>query len=580
MIDVYNKTVFDRNSIQHVPAEYADTAAANLLKFLGSFWTSINKDIEFVKGVQKVRGIRLAQFYLDLLESLKLQDRKGMPVFHRELWKPIILRKSSQNKSQENVIKIAGDIVIGPQKEGSRYGEGTNLQLGKLANFADYVTYDVDSGISTIASNISNSIIDPTVIYKVSDAFPSEDVVYVNGTLIFPKDKDPFAPGSGFDVYDVDFDADGNPDSEVVIWASDVLIDKQFLSTHMAYALGVKCDSSHIAKRILNADWDAINCGLTPELYKTILAAMLNVPVIQNKSERIVDIVTTEGEDTIVITDSNRYTVYKDAKLRSCVYIGSVLKRGELLDQSVKIYPLLTDVTPEKLSGMTEYADIIEHDIPALTMPGAMLSTRTSSGLCVDWNPVDVFDTGEVDKNGHRKLFFEINGPQKDVDAFWSDVWGRAEEEDIDLDDLFSACEDDGTVEDDDGTWKIRPMAFFLKHMVGANTLIVTLDSKQIRDTSIVKDPMFFNMLKDSVPSGMRLFVVEHIDIVEDPYTLGSEDAEHTADASDSVTVFAEDYVDDELFYQDLPGIRGKHIPTYEDQVEMKFFRNRKRNAS
>jgi hypothetical protein len=41
----------------------------------------------------------------------------------------------------------------------------------------------------------------------------------------------------------------------------------------------------------------------------------------------------------------------------------------------------------------------------------------------------------------------------------------------------------------------------------------------------------------------------------------------------------AEDIGDDEFSYNSLPGIKGKHIPTYEDQVEIKFMRNRKRSA-
>ena len=36
------------------------------------------------------------------------------------------------------------------------------------------------------------------------------------------------------------------------------------------------------------------------------------------------------------------------------------------------------------------------------------------------------------------------------------------------------------------------------------------MDETQIDDSSLMHDPMFFGMLSDAVPSGIRLFVVEH----------------------------------------------------------------------
>ena len=581
MTDVYNRTVFEENSIQTVPNEYAENTANNLFKFLGSFWRDIHGDTGFIKGVQRVRGVKMAQFYLDLLETLKLQDRKGMPVFHRELWKPIVIRKSKADTAQENVLRMSDGVVLGEQPDGSKYGNGTKLQLGKLASFDNFVTYPVEDEIQTIVSGLANNVVNPTVTYKVSTEFPSADVTYVNGTLIFPKDKDPFAPGSGFDAYDVELDENGNPDQEIVLWASDVLIDKNFISTHMAYALRIDCKSSAIVKRILNAGWDILNCGMTPELYRAILAAMLNIPVVQNASERVIDIIESD-KGTTVVTDSHKYTLYKDAKLRKCVRLGSVLKRGDLLDQSVKIYPVLTDVA--KLDNITEYAETFGEDVPVMTVPCSLISTRTAFGLGVRWHDVEVMDSGETwgTKDGeHRKLFFEMSGRQEDIDAFWEEVWSRAEETGVDMDDLFNSCVGDGTVQKidgDDGSddrWMINPMAFFLKYMLGANTLIVTVDTAQVEDKSLLRDSMFFSLLNDAVPSGMRMFFIEHTDIGDDEVDLGDSD-----DVEDDTDEFVlKEASDDEFDYLDLPGIKGKHVPTYEEQIEMKFFRNRKRNA-
>lgn len=588
MINVYNKSTFERNSIQSVPPGYIDNAANDLLRFMGSFWKNIHEGREFVKGLQNVRGIKAAQFYLDLLESLKLQDRNGIPVFHRELWKPLILRKSKRNKAQENLLEIGGEIVLGPQPAGSKYGEGTNLEIGKLANLDSYVTYPVEGDINSIVSGIANNVINPTVVYKIAADFPSDDVVYMNGTLIFPIEMDPFAEGSGFEVYDVvnDVRDEEDPDQEVVLWASDVLIDKDFISTHMSYALGIDCPSTDIAKRIINAGWDSLNCGLTPELLRTLIAAILNVPVIQEDEEQVLQ-VTEDNGNHVVVTDKHTYTVYGKAVLRDCVNNKELMHRGDLLDQSIKVYPILTDVSDAKLDGITEYSDILKTDVPVISMPRAILRTKTSNGLFVDWTPTDILWNGDYDANRHRKLYFKIGGPEADVKAFWDDVWDNAEKDNVDLDDIFTECEyvdDSSSSSSDEARWQIVPAAFFLQNMLGANTLIITLDRDQVEDASLIRNQMFFDIINKVMPSSMRLFFIEHTEIGDDhdTYTLDEpeDDGEYAVGTvDDAQTYVLEDISDDEFLYSDLPGIKGKRLPTYEDQIELKFMRNRKRTA-
>lgn len=572
MKDAYNRTTFERNSIQTVPEGYIDHEANDLFKFMGSFWKNVHQGRDFIRGIQQVRGIRLAQHYLDLLETLKLQDRRGLPVFHRELWKPLRLRKSSADSSRANLLKLDNGMVLGEQPAGSKYGEGTELAIGGKGTLEGYVTYAVEDDIVEIVSGIANSVINPKTVYKVSTEFPNAeaDVIYKDGTLIFPVANDPFREDTTFDVYDVADDIDGElvQDQEVVLWAADALIDKKYLADHMAYALGINCPSSELAKRIINAGWDALNCGLTPELIRTLFAAMLNIPVIQESEERILRILNTDDEKTVV-TNRHTYTLYSKAQLRDTVRIGSTLHRGDILDKSVKIYPILTDVDAKNLTELTEYADTLEDDIPVLTLPKSILRTQTAYGLSVEWNPTRVEDTGELDANGHRKLWFEIGGEEEDVIAFWKDVWDHAERNNIDLETYFNDCQ---PVEQALGSspeeWQIVPAKFFLKYMIGGNTLIVTVDTEQVEDDSCLRNPMFFDLLTEALPSGMRLFCIEHKTVEDDDY-----DTEELEDEEDD---YAYDEAEDS--FSDLPGLRGSGAG-YDDDVEMKMFRRRKRSA-
>lgn len=579
MTDVYNRGVFERNSIQDVPPGYIDDSANNLYRFLGSFWRNIHEGRALVKGLQDIRGVKAAQFYLDLLESLKLQDRKGMPVFHRELWKPLIIRLSGRDKANENVLRLGGGVDLGPQGEGSKYGEGTQLKIGTKGSLKGYVTYPVEGDIEAVVSGVTNNVINPTVVYKVAQDFPSDDVIYMNGTLIFPEDKDPFAPDSGFDVYDVGDIVKGASDRETVVWASDALVDKDYIADHMAYAIGVDCESTDIAKRIMNAEWDAINCGLTPELFRTLVAAIVNIPVVQEADETVLGVAEREDGSKLVKTDKHSYTVFGKAKLRDCIASGTVLHRGDFLDQSVKVYPLLTDVSPEKLAGTTEYADIIKVDVPVVSMPRTILRTKTSNGLFVDWVPTDILWDGgyygpkDVDHpNGYRKLYFDIGGPEEDVKAFWEDVWAEADRTGVDLDDVFADCEYTESSSSSPDSWQIIPAAFFLQHMLGANTLIVTFDRDQVEEVWRLHDNMFFDLINKVMPDGMRLFFVEHV-------SAGDKGDECYLGENDEAEPFVLEEAEDEVTYNSLPGMKGKRMPTYEDQVEMKFLRNRKRNA-
>ena len=556
MKNVYSTDEFTQNAIVTLPDNYVSDNANTLFSWMGSFWRNLHTGTDFVKGLQNVRAIRLAQFYLDLIESLKLQDRNGAPVFHRELWRPVIIRKSGRNTAQENTLKLGKDgIVAGPQPEGSIYGPGTNLELGKLGAFADYVTYPVseaDGEIKSISSTITDNIINPTVALE-----SGVDFVFRDGTLIFPKANDPFGADTPFDVYDVvSDDAAGETDVETVLWVSDALVDKDYISDHMSYALGADAPSSDIVKRIVNAAWDSLNCGLTPQLLRTLLGAMLNIPVIQEASEIVQSIALTD-ESRVVKTDFHTYQVSLKAKLRSSVVSGAILERGELLDQSVKIYPFLTDLDVNHLDAITEYAEILKLDVPVIDIPPTLIRTQTTHGLYVNWNQVfvkqDVDDP--VDANGNPHLYFDVYGTDADTSAFWEDIWTRAEKANISLEKYLGKVGD-----------PVIPAEFFLKNMVGPNTLIITVDRNQIDDLSMMRNPMFFDMLINAVPSSIRLFFIEHLEIEaeDDTADLGTAMDE----AQDYAAVDAEDEVD----YARIPGLKG-HGPSYDDTVSARFVR-------
>lgn len=550
MENIYGQTELERNSIVELPDGFAKNAGDTLYSWLGSLWRGLHKGDGMVRGLQASRGIRLAQLYLDILEAVRLQDRNGAPVFHRELWHPIVVRGSKRDTAQENMLTIGANGVLGPQQLEDPYGVGTVLRMGRLANFADYVTYPVDAKIAGGALTIVDNIVNPTVFLE-----SGTDFVIRNGSIIFHRDNDPLGDDSKFDRYDVvgwDPENPDRSDMEAVLWASDVLIDKNYVSEHISYALGADSPSSDVVKRILNAAWSSVASGLTPELIRTLMAAMLNVPVIQNETETVVDIATS-GDGIVVHTDCGEYRISPKARLLGNIGIGTVLKRGDFLDESLRMYQYLNVASAYE----TGYSVPVELDVPSVVMSPSILRARTEYGVYAMWGKsvVKKSRSSPLDANGNPHLYFDVGGMDSDVSAFWSDVWKSAEDRGTSMADIIGQ---EGSL--------VSPAAFFMKHLVGANTLFVVVDKSQIDDTSMMRNPMFFDMLSDVVPSAMRLFLVEHSSV-------GEDDRMDMGGVAEPVFVAAAlpkamDCVSEGA----LPGMEGR-APSFGERISLRFIR-------
>ena len=549
MEDIYSQGELERNSIVAVPEGYARDAGNTLYSWLGSIWRDLNRGDDMVRGLQSARGIRLAQLYVDAMEAAMLKDRFGAPVFHRELWHPIVIRYSERDKAQENLLKIGIDGEIGPQPAGSRYGEGTVFAMGRMANFEDFVTYPIDSSIVGGARQIVDNIINPAAALESGSDFEIH-----GSTIVFPKDMDPLADGSPFEKYDVPLNDPEDPDAhdiEAVIWASNVLFDWNYISDHLSYALGADAPSSDVVKRVLNAIWSSFASGLTPELVKTAMAAMLNIPVVQGESETIVDITRdrSRGGELVVRTDKGTYRMSPKARLRKGVRSGATLKRGDLFDESLRIYPFLNAY------GKADGTDFgfsvpLEQDVPSVVISPAMLRVKTEFGVYTTWpeSVVKRYDSPE-------HLYFDVGGTESDVMAFWNDIWNHARESGVKMSDLIGP---EGST--------VSPAEFMIRNLVGANTMFVVVDRSQLDDTALMREPMFFDMLTKVVPSAIRLFLVEHVPV-------GDEDIKDMGDSREGEFLAAAlPKKVDCVCEGGMPGLSGRG-PAFGESVRFRFVR-------
>lgn len=537
-----NEDLSDLN-LPELEANYVKDATALLFSWLRTFWTKLYKDKSFVRGMQGSRAVRLAQLYLDLLESTQLLDHTKAPVFHRERWYPIVVRKSRRNTGDITTLKLGsanGAVLSKDGQHDGPYRDGQKFVVGPDNAYDGFVTYALDDDVRTVVSCIVDSIANPTVILN-----NGVDFKVLDRSIVLRDKLDPFTPGSGFATFEVPEGPDTAADEEAVLWACDTLIDKDYVFKFSGYAIGLKTESTEQYARIVKNVWDATTDGLSVKHLVDVIAAMCCVPVVKEPKERVEAIYEFDGR-TRVVTDKNVYTLGPNTgkdDIRDSVKAGSTLFQGELFDKSVRIYPFVRST--EDVSRFTEFDEAqFKKDVTSLEIPAALIRTDTQAGFYVGWDTVDIICNG-FDKNGNPKLSFDIGLDDYEDVKYWSSVWSWYENAGKSMASCFDGLES-GTISEGSKCGEVSPLEYFLKNLVGANTLIVVVDTDKIPDTSPLADPNFFQTLRRLIPKHVRLYFVEHGSSIDDEYFCGD-----SMDDSAEISTSAYDDYDDELDFED-----------------------------
>lgn len=657
-----NRTRVPQESASSYPASSSFVSARNaelLTQWLGSFWSEVYEDPDFIADLQNARALRIAQLYLDLLENLKLEDRTNAPVFHRERWHPIIIRKSQRNIGSKGMFKLADDgtVVLGPQTH-EVYPDGTVVTLGgRRVNYRDMVVYPFDAGSEELKGTLSciaNNIADASVVLGNGTNF-----TILDGAIAIAEDQDPFtgvnadkwpkfeiaeetpagtkatgaikiivgspanhhtAEGTRFHTADGAYfvttkdvtasmvphgsdiqmrpgsvgywytvpavaEAYGSEsqipagtelipvaeqegvfwsaeaaepftggvygDTETVLWVCDALFDRNFIYTALGYAMRLPTGSSEVYKRVVNATWNITASGATPLLVRSLMAAICGVPTVREDGE-VVESVINDGGRMCVATDRNTYLLPSNARLRRNVRRGKALRRFDTLDRAIRVYACTTE--PEKIPAYSDFVDDFEElkaDVPALDLPPAMFHTSVERGFSVAWAEEDVVCAG-IDANGNPMLRFSLDGEPEDEDAFWHDTWLRYEKAGVSMETCLDGVEHDTIFTPGKVCARISPMLFFMRNLVGANTLIITVCTDTVADDAPLYDPKFFNVLRDAVPAYVRLYVIEHQSTPEDLYDTEQHDTWRPGDTReyDEADMAAYDSCGDEVSYR------------------------------
>lgn len=479
-----------------IPLPSFVTSGSTLVDWMGYFWTRIYENADLVKSVQQGQGVLLAQLYLNFMESVSLINRNEVPVYHRERWKPLTIKLSQAGTGQATLIVAGMDPTpsVGPQTD-PEFVPGEVYPIGGNAEYVAAISYPLDVDIVDVVTCITDNIVSPKVVL-----IRDQDFIVQDNTIIFLRQNDPFKMVA-FPQRDL------GGDKEILLWACDTVINKEYVYKYLSYVLGIQAQSTEYFQTMINALWNLYNYGTPIAIFRSAVGAILGEPTVVHTTETVQSIVT--GTDYVqIMTDKEVYNVSKTATLRTACVEGAVMRMGDFFTQTVRLYETLD---PMKLSAVSEFGEDFRDDVYSLFFEKALLrsSLRYGVGASYDESPIVV---AGIDSQGNPQMQFTLYGDPTDITQFWQDFWQYLEDHNITsetcfqeyLDDIVIAVE--GTV-----VGHVPPLEYFLRYFMRANAMVLVVDRDMLSTPPENIDPIgLLQLLRPVLPAHIMLITVEH----------------------------------------------------------------------
>ena len=482
-----------------------------LTNWLGMFWTKLYEDADLAEALQHGQGVLAAQLYLNYLEAVGFLGRKNLPVFHRERWHPVIIRRSERNKGNANALRLDMEppVKVGAQPHGTAYPAGRVYKVGGHAEYSHATSYPLPEGMADALTCICDNIAKPEVVL-----LRGVDFIVRNETVLFLRDRDPFD--------NMTFPRriaaiEGREDEEIMLWCSDTLIDKDQVYQHLGYVLGIHTASTEFYKKMLNGLWDLYTDGPKISILRAAIGAMLGEPTIIHAHETV-EAILEDGDTLQIVTDREVYRVNPDATLRTNIEIGAELRGGDFLTETIRLYD---NLNPRKTFALGEYGDRLRQDVFSMFFGPELLAASVNFGVGASWDMQDIVYAGE-DANGNPKLKFKLYGNPEDVDIFWDYFWSQVEKRNISSETCFTGYIDDIVVPVSGAVYgRVEPLKFIMENFMIANAAILVVDSDKLTDPPKDRDPVsLLTYLAGTLPAHTLLRIVEQRHVRSDSYDL------------------------------------------------------------
>jgi hypothetical protein len=287
------------------------------LEALGSFWTTIFGQKDFIKTIINANELNLSNEYLKFCEIILGESIEDIPVFNRENWVNLTFLESELNSDISNAI-LYGD-------EGVKYG----LEFAYGGRWPDTdASFTLPSNVIEIGEFLCNKVYDPSLVLN-----KNKDFFTKNGVIHFK--LNPF-DNTLVPIRDI-VNEDGEiSDREISLWAPIVIFDKEYLWRRYGVLAGVFKKSSEEYKSLLWNIFAIFFNGPKKRFIEGYLNQIFNLPVIKTDNETI-NYIVKESTKAIVYTNINTYEISPLSGLRVDLKVGDILRQFAPLSNALEL---------------------------------------------------------------------------------------------------------------------------------------------------------------------------------------------------------------------------------------------------
>ena len=495
-------------------------AGADLYNSLGSFWSTMYDDADYVYRLMQGFGMTYEQLKIKFAETQDCLGLATVPPYSRVKYQFFTILKSGRNTGKTSELTFGMQYAgnIGPQAESSPYETGTELEIGGNATRVGYVSYPLlgvepDEGMLMISDSLSQ----PRVVLTRGIDY------YVDaGSLVFREDRDPFGANLSkfFLTGAVDSGRD-KPDEVLLLWGMEALYDENYVEDHFGHLyVGGPRDPQYY-KELVNAAGSLYSGGTAELNVRQSLGRMFRTAVAEER-ELVIDVYERPDGSQIVATRRNVYEIRPEETLKDAVTVEYELSPGEFLTNTVRLYQTLNPNVFEQRNKLT--LQDFREDFAELRLKDGVSAV---GGLVLGWENVPILYRG-LDDNGNPRYSFDV-GDTEVNDEFWQYVFDKSERDGVNMLDLFEGYVTEGHSEvDGEAVGMISPIRYFLRNFFCANASALAVDfdalPQYIRELDVTR------ILSEVSAVYTKTFVLAKVRAEQEIYDLETMSSEKLSD--------------------------------------------------
>lgn len=476
------------------PASELDDAK-RLLALIGSFWSNVYHDGDFVASLLHARAQVEAQAQLDFAELLAAVSRFTVHVFHTDNW--YFLRLAESEKNATGLAEFDGTYT-----------------------FQSGLDYDVPVDTAYYAWAVPDALVDARVVLN---AVTGATVVLTQGVDFFLTPgvirfrEDPFT-NERIAQTDV-FENGVVVDRVCGVWVYRGQWDWETVYRQFGYAVADRMTASFAYRDFVNTVFDGLVEGTTRRTIEGLFAALADVALA--RGTETVEVVAVDARGLVIVTDRTAYRFTRGST--PLVLAGDVVEAGDALVDTVRFFDLNRGQVPE--------ADVVR----ALAVGRGLLAEGYFQDLVFENKTVPLIV--ETDAAGYTRVSFEIGGFIADIEKFWDDTHAAG----IAAGSTLAMLLDQRTNKTGQPTAKalpatINPFGFLCQNVLRNNAYLVRL--KPTRFGPNAPGMTHAKILRKLVPPHTVCIVLVELEADTDTITMDRPGDETTPGYTEVVTTF------------------------------------------